>query len=48
MPAASPTPQPPAPPPPERKPWPMKWVVLAILIYMLFQVAYVFFSTRGK
>ncbi len=45
MPAADPTPPPPVS---TRQPWPMKWVVLAILIYMLFQVAYVFFTTRGK
>ena len=25
---------------PERKPWPMSWVIIAILLYMLFQVSY--------
>ena len=24
----------------EKKPWPMSWVIIAILLYMLFQVSY--------
>lgn len=26
---------------PEKKPWPMSWVIIAILLYLLFQVSYV-------
>jgi hypothetical protein len=28
---------------PERKPWPMSWVLIIILLYILFQTAYFLF-----
>jgi len=42
-----PEPEKPSLPPsvPARKPWPMKWVVFAILIYMLLQGLYLWLST---
>jgi hypothetical protein len=33
-------------PPPPGKPWPMKWIVLAILIYAFLQMLYLFLTTR--
>lgn len=29
---------------PEKKPWPLSWVVIAILAYLLFQTAWIVFS----
>jgi hypothetical protein len=34
------------PPPPPRRPWPMKWIVFAVLIYALLQTFYLFITTR--
>ncbi len=36
----------PADPSPPRQPWPMKWIVLAILVYALLQMLYLFLTTR--
>lgn len=42
--------QPPEAPPPgdeppePKKPWPMSWVVIAILAYVLFQMTYILFK----
>jgi hypothetical protein len=32
----------------EKKPWPMSWVIIAILLYMLFQVCYLAFKPVPK
>lgn len=38
---------PPRPPtnttPPPKQPWPMSWILIAILIYVTFQVGYILF-----
>lgn len=31
------------PPPPEKKPWPLSWVLIVILLYIAFQTAYFLF-----
>jgi len=36
----------PTPPPPVHKPWPLKWIAFAILIYAFLQVLYLFLTTR--
>ncbi len=38
----------PPPPAPARRPWPLKWILFAILIYAFLQMVYFFFSTRGN
>jgi len=42
----SPTPKPAPPSETDHKPWPMKWIFFAVLIYALFQSVYLFVSTR--
>jgi len=35
-----------SPPPPARKPWPLSWVLIAILAYVAFQTAYFLFLSE--
>jgi hypothetical protein len=34
------------PAPPARKPWPLKWILFAVLVYAFLQGLYFFISTR--
>lgn len=42
------TPEPASPPPesPPRKPWPLSWILIAILGYVVFQTAYFLFFAK--
>jgi hypothetical protein len=43
------TPEPAEPPsaqPAAHKPWPLKWIALAILVYAFLQMLYLFLTTR--
>ncbi|MDX2111213.1 MAG: hypothetical protein SFY80_13345 [Verrucomicrobiota bacterium] len=39
--------KPPPLPSKPKKPWPMIWIVIAILVYMLFQMAWIAFGSRN-
>ncbi|MFP4282050.1 MAG: hypothetical protein ACLFR7_05150 [Opitutales bacterium] len=38
---------PPSPPAKKEKPWPLSWVLIAVLLYALFQTAYFVFFAEG-